>query len=280
MDQGDKKTTQQSSNKKGIRHAEKRRTSTCQFADRVARLSIDHYHSLIPEEKRLQQTCVATIIAHNLKDGSLQVLSMGAGTKFLSESVLQQEARSSKYGTRLRDCHAEVLARRGFCRFLCLEIVDMLSSNGCSQVLERTKQNKFRLQPFITLHMYTSSAPCGNAVLKKFSKMAKERFREDLGPDEWPKNPHEPMHGHSVKMGQFLLLIKKDNSASSAEDSRAVKRPKMEEGKKVWPANKSDDWTPPGTTITTMNKVRTCISSATRRQGRTLRCNLSAPCRL
>lgn len=278
--------------KSAIRHAEKRRTSTCRFADRVAQLSVDHYRKTIPKGKRPSQTCIATILAHyrrkddtamgdhgpNYHDGQgehdnhrengiLWILSMGVGTKFLSESCLRQELENESedgYGSRVRDMHAEVLARRAFRRQLTLEIQDDLrileendegktrslqgeiqstlserntiTGNNFHERNDKLDENmsilvrsndtsserrvdgdstiRYMLRPGVTLHMYTSSAPCGNATLKKFCKMSKERFRDDLGPNEWPDEPHEPPPGHSIKLGEFSLLLKRDNNHS------------------------------------------------------------------
>jgi len=280
-----KANTNKDKKKLAIRHAEKRRTSTCRFADRVAQFSVDHYKATIPIEKRPPQTCIATILAHYRKDedgpdmddhdphkidhyehdnnrgeGMLWILSMGVGTKFLSESCLRQEVENESedgYGSQVRDMHAEVLARRAFRRQLTLEIQEDLrvlfeeetkrrsksvrmSSDEIIRFGDRNEDQvenpsilvrsndkvserrdvgnstiQYMLRPGVTLHMYTSSAPCGNAALKKFCKMSKERFRDDLGPDEWPDTPHEPPPGHSVKLGEFSLLVKKDSNNSS-----------------------------------------------------------------
>lgn len=305
---------------KNVRHAEKRRTSTCRFADRVARISVDLYQSLISNTTTAtaagRPTCVATVVAHydekcgdGGRSGRLRVLSLGVGTKFLPEAILQADekeedddaaqeeenpnnggnhaATSLPYGRRVRDLHAEVLARRAFRRYVTLEILEDLrnsnnNNNPCNytdsssplpSILVRsttpmggTKKIRYRLRPGVTLHLYTSSAPCGNATLKKFCKMSKERFREELGPDDWPKDEHVPFAGHSIKLGEFALLIKKDNStnntncknSSQASDHHASeKRSRKQEqilspkkrNQKPWPANLSDDWTPPGTTI-------------------------------
>ena len=362
-------TTEEIKKKKkpSIRHAEKRRTSTCIFADRVAKISVDHYKSTIKIENRPPQTCIATILAHctatvdddddndddnnddnnDNNEGKLWVLSMGVGTKFLSEACLHEEVENESYGYRVRDMHAEVLARRAFRRQLTLEILNDLqeqeqrngtnkianndnntngkrsrsilvrSGNNNNNIYENTDTDnnnnniiRYKLRKGVTIHMYTSSAPCGNATLKKFCKMTKERFREDLGPDEWPDLVHERPPGHSIKLGEFALLLKKDNdnirssnnvtsnsnsicievadkdknkipsqSLSSPPSSSSVpnttststtdfitekKRTRMEckygddnpvkqsskrRAGKPWPANVSDDWTPPGTTI-------------------------------
>ena len=258
--------------KKNIRYAEKRRTSTCLFADRVAQVSLDVYRRTIQESERLPQTCLATIVAHDAENGgTLSVVGMGVGTKFLPESILRDEAKSSSYGRRVRDCHAEVLARRGFRRQMTLEILQDLKQSSTNStlsyqgILERSPDPgssvQYRLRPGITLHFYSSSAPCGNATVKKFAKMSKERFRDDFGTEEWPREPHEPIHGSSIRLGQFALLIKKDISDTVCLpiESETDFRPKTNE--KIWPAAQSDEWTPPGTTIVSMThkgSIHTC----------------------
>ena len=253
--------------KQAIRHAEKRRTSTCIFADRVAQLSVSHYQATIPLSERAPQTCIATILAHNSFTGNLFVLSMGVGTKFLSERCLRRETDNGNcYGSHVRDMHAEPLSRRAFRKKLTVEILNDLKKGY--QTITPTNDTKnsilvrfsgldgnstirYKLRQGITLHMYSSSAPCGNATLKKFCKMSKEKFQNDLGPDEWPKAMHEPPPGHSIKLGEFALLLKKDNTDHSDDyvcmtikDSSSSKQ-----RGKPWPSKLSDDWTPPGTTI-------------------------------
>jgi hypothetical protein len=48
--------------------------------------------------------------------------------------------------------------------------------------------------------------------------MQKEKFLDELGDNEWPKTHHEPMHGHSVKLGQFSLLVKRDRANNDTVD--------------------------------------------------------------
>lgn len=246
-----------------VRHAEKRRAGTCEFANRIARISLDAFRSSVPQSYRdvHKQTCVAAIVAH-FKDkdiekeggvsgsssitatlekveekgmGQLQVMGLGVGTKFLSDDILRAEQRNcqdrrdhedvavvdgneesegernNNYGTRVRDCHAEVLARRAFQRQIALELLDDLRcnnnmtedekkdeeteiyrpifervdttiTNDASDETNRRKNtpSRYRLRPNVTLHFYASSAPCGNATLKKFTKMEKEIFDTSL----------------------------------------------------------------------------------------------------
>jgi hypothetical protein len=73
------------------------------FADRVAKLSLEHFWAVVPLQHRTcqPQTCVATIVAHVRKRNAtanppsddpeesvdeLAVVALGVGTKFLTES--------------------------------------------------------------------------------------------------------------------------------------------------------------------------------------------------
>ena len=314
------------------RFAEKRRTATCLFADRVATTALEAYRRVVPQAHRDRQKheCVAAILAHfpspdepsakdagnSQKGGTLQVIGLGVGTKFLSESILREEEDTSeRYGERLRDCHAEVLARRAFRWQLTKEIRDDLlltrqageygtrqqSNSHYISMLQRLSAEdnascKYGIKPGVTLHFYSSSAPCGNATLKKFAKMQKEKFDASLGPDKWPSKPHEIINGHAIREGQFSLLLKKDNGAAAGADASigddakedgadadtAIKISKPK-GKR-WPANESDEWCPPGCTIAEANRgsIHTCSDKMARwnclgLQGSLLSSMLDAP---
>lgn len=194
-----------------VRHAEKRRTSTCRFADRIAQFCVDHYIENVPAFFRDQQkqTCMAAIVAFvdcNAREngagalgsnklesvvtitevdssadvGRFFMLGLGVGTKFLSTEVLEEETKyqhdagtkSPSYGAIVRDCHAEVLARRAFRRQLLLSILqdtDSQAEGESPPILQRVSLSSdticYGLRPGVSLHMYTSSAPCGNATV-------------------------------------------------------------------------------------------------------------------
>lgn len=332
--QGLQKQQQQQYHKSGsVRHAEKRRIGTCPFADRVARISIQTYHERVPETWREEnkQVCLATIVAHIKRSsdeecrGHFQVLGMGVGTKFLSEKILREEYQvsgakntsvaasasvlgddnsrtnmdshpvlSSCYGMKVRDSHAEVLARRAFRRTLALEMKCHLLGQSVTNpilTLRRSLENDsnekveggdsekegggrsniiFSLAPGVTIHMYTSSAPCGNSCLKKFAKMSRERYDSTLGMDDWPKDEHEPIGRHSMHLGRFSVLVKRDSHATSQEKlaSTTTKESARQEKKlshmpikqRKWPANVDDQWCPPGTTLPHLGRgsIQTC----------------------
>lgn len=79
--------------------------------------------------------CQQTSIMHLIcgvrslqKTPSLQVVSFGVGTKFMSERGIQEDTT----GSCLRDCHAEVLARKAFIRFLYQQVLSAQAEVSCN----------------------------------------------------------------------------------------------------------------------------------------------------
>jgi hypothetical protein len=272
-------TSKQVHKEGSVRHAEKRRTSTCIFADRVAQTSIQAFRTQVPKDwvRENKQICLASFVAHfndRNDDDNLKVLAFGVGTKFLAEEELKSEIESSagihaanSYGERIRDSHAEVLARRAFRRQLICEMEYHLgigksncSQNGFYSILKMDQASdgifSFALKDNVTIHMYTSTTPCGNATLKKFSKMTKETF-QDLDPNDYSLPLHEPVPCHSLHLGQCSLLVKKKHETSN---TNKIDLSRLHKKQKSWPANLSDEWCPPGTSLPHMNKgsIHTC----------------------
>eukprot|EP00977_Amphora_coffeiformis_P014364 scaffold3988_cov162-Amphora_coffeaeformis.AAC.1 len=212
--------------KAAIRHVEKRRISTCEFADRIAESVLKVYRSSV--NPKPHPTCLAAVVVHEGASDQLSVIALGVGTKFLTEGVIRNEqANEIPYGRRVRDMHGEVLCRRAFRKYLSQRIFqdiqqaeeDPLHQLSSVDFLERTEHHKWKLRQGCTLHAYFSSTPCGNATVKKFAKMTKERFRPEL--TLWPTERHSPEIGHSIHLGQFTLLVKKDATAA-IEDAEHV----------------------------------------------------------
>ena len=307
-----------------IRHAEKRRVGTCSFADRIAHISLQEYRRRIPLAVRQRQprTVVSTIVAffaperienhdknddsHDKKeedDGYLQVMGLGVGTKFLQDDVLRLEYSSPNdipnkgnnvypgYGGRVRDCHAEVLARRSFCRQLALELFSHYTHTNTSTntsippfpsdyqpILEPSSSSpsssipQYQCKSNVTLHMYTSSAPCGNATLKKFAKMTRERYDPTLSRSQWPQDsqlPHPDIPAHSIRLGQFAVLLKKNHLSSSLSSSSTLPPPPSiqptptpKRKRKQWPCQENDAWCPPGCTIVPPSSSSSSSSSS------------------
>ena len=243
-----------------------RRTSSCVFADNIAKASIAAYNAAlasVPEPARSdafgggRQTVLAAVVARDERLDALRVVSLGAGTKFMSAVDIEADAEA---GARVRDSHAEVLARRGLKRFLYAQLAAeagrshrepspvatgrkrtretedpasftapatepgsrsaRVDASQTWSVLERAGE-RYRVRPSVTFHLYTSSAPCGNATVKRWAKGAKERFVDGLGAFETP--PGSDDHGRpswsAVKEGQIAFLYKKDPGSTASEPS-------------------------------------------------------------
>ena len=91
------------------------------------------------------------------------------------------------------------------------------------------------------------------------------------GPDEWPVAAHKPIAAHSLRLGQFALLVKKDGSASATHDEgiekvstdhqllpekcdQGVEQQPKRKKTKIWPCREDDSWCPPSCSITNYNK--------------------------
>ena len=281
-----KTTVQQHYHEKGsVRHLEKRRNGTCTFANRIAQVSLDCYHKRVPTLQQQQQilpTCVSTIVAHDSNTDNLTVLSLGVGTKFCQSNTTTINENTEKYGTRIRDGHAEVLAKRSFQKYLITELTTHSKNNNNdnnksnhrnendSFILESiTEENEpsherqyFRLKSNITLHMYCSSAPCGNATWKKFANLhnSKEIFQTDLPQNSWPGHqlPHQPLQAHSTHLGQFALLMKKTKNTTTTttttNEISPLLSPYLHPKQREWPCfqistSEDNDWCPPGTSV-------------------------------
>ena len=111
--------------------------------------------------------------------------------------------------------HAEVLARRSLLRVLYADLHRILvRGEAKGLVLERgAEPSRCCLISGKTLHLYTSSQPCGNATLKRWAKGSKERFDESL--QGWVSQKHQRMQVHARGEGQVALLVKCSRPAAT-----------------------------------------------------------------
>ncbi|KAJ9455940.1 hypothetical protein DIPPA_63137 [Diplonema papillatum] len=203
-------TTEEPLLKHAIRHAEKRRIASCTKADDIAHCVVHKYKSLLAARKEQvpdgemppKQTVIAGIVliveancpyaseaASTFGPGktsddklcSFYCLSLGQGTKFLSPTVLAEADGNSH---RVRDAHAEVLARRGFKKWY---------------IVHKTLYWKM-VNAGAELAFYTSTAPCGNSCLKKWAKNTGT-------PDSLP---HPAFNVSARAAGQVAVTVKGD----------------------------------------------------------------------
>ena len=68
-------------------------------------------------------------------------------------------------GSRINDSHAEVIARRGFLRYIYHQL-EMLRGNADSEnciFQRRTMDTKISVKKGVEFYLYVSTAPCGDA---------------------------------------------------------------------------------------------------------------------
>jgi hypothetical protein len=217
---------------KRVRSLEKSRTSTCAFADAVANSVLKSYRSLeirneaarAALQSSVVQTCVAAVV---LTDGhELVVCSLGVGTKVVSEG----DAENDHIGQRVLDCHAEILAKRGFVRFLYSQL--RLVRAGSPSIFHY-EEGRLDVRECVKFHLYCSSAPCGNACVRRWAKGTTEVFQADLDPWSWPAHIHTDTRMQIHSPLQITVLCK-----------MATGQERDEAGMKY-----TADEVPPGTTL-------------------------------
>ena len=289
----------------GGRNAEHaaRRTSSCAFADNVAAAAMRAYDAVLAHladrdpsrSTERGQTVLAAVVARDARcvPPRLRVVSLGAGTKFMRAADIDADALS---GTKVRDCHAEVLARRGMKRFLYAQIRSARRRSRDAEDARRGGETRkrheppvaveeeewlvlepvpndaasdaasesWRVRPEVSFHLYASSAPCGNATVKRWARGKKETFDDALGPFALPartpeRDEHDKKHNSfgSVAEGQLAFLWKRDPSESETPDDASEKKVRRVDdvAPRATPVPHRDA-VPPGTS--TRGRVLTC----------------------
>ena len=101
---------------------------------------------------------IAAVILLCADTGEALIVAMGSGSKCISSHCL------SDNGTAVQDCHAEVLARRAFMRFLYTQ-ASVLHDGANESIFEVPAPGKLlKLKQSIRFVLYISKPPCGDAT--------------------------------------------------------------------------------------------------------------------
>ena len=206
-----------------MRSAESFRSSTCHFADKVADASINEFRKVCPENLSYQQTVIASVVLLSTvgTELSFRVVALGVGTKYLSHRAYETHSFS---GQQIRDCHAEVLARRAFLKFL----QDQVYRSFDEWLRPSKYEIKYRksifslgqngllvIKPGHSFHFYSSSQPCGNATIKRWAKSKSSEFFNTpvqiIPPELFC---HERLLVTARQEGEVSILLKRDCSGS------------------------------------------------------------------
>ncbi|XP_026723260.1 double-stranded RNA-specific adenosine deaminase isoform X1 [Athene cunicularia] len=132
--------------------------------DQMAMLSHQRFNTLTAriQHSLLGRKILAAIIMRKGNKGLGAVVSIGTGNRCVRGEEL------SLKGETVNDCHAEIISRRGFVRFLYSELMKYDPSNPSSaeeSIFEPAGEKRLKIKSGVTFHLYVSTAPCGDGAL-------------------------------------------------------------------------------------------------------------------
>ena len=140
------------------------------FAARIAGTVIEQYRGLSKKGKAIVGEEWSPLAAVVLVGGDgqgkncgqdlpvMKVVALGTGSKCIGQQ------RMSRRGWVVNDSHAEVLARRAFCRYLQGQIGECLRGSEQS-VMVRGGQGRVRVKSQYSFHFFATQPPCGDACI-------------------------------------------------------------------------------------------------------------------
>ncbi|XP_068425348.1 double-stranded RNA-specific adenosine deaminase [Clinocottus analis] len=173
--------------------------------DQIAMLSHQRFNALTTriQHSLLGRKILATVVMRR-GEGLGTVVSLGTGNRCVKGEEL------SLKGDTVNDCHAEIISRRGFVRFLYIELIKHYDGTDDS-IFEAVENDKLRIKSDITFHLYISTAPCGDGAL--FDKSCSEAGDEDEG--------HQPLF-ENAKQGKLRTKVENGEGTIPVESSAIV----------------------------------------------------------
>ncbi|KAM8794316.1 double-stranded RNA-specific adenosine deaminase, partial [Eudromia elegans] len=153
---------------------------------------------------------LAAIIMRRGSKGLGAVVSIGTGNRCVKGEEL------SLKGETVNDCHAEIIARRGFLRFLYSELMKYDPSSPSSveeSIFEPVGEKRLRIKSNVTFHLYVSTAPCGDGAL--FDKSCSDQAGAAGAPQ------HQPLF-ENAKQGKLRTKVENGEGTIPVESSDIV----------------------------------------------------------
>ncbi|NXH10455.1 DSRAD deaminase, partial [Bucco capensis] len=180
--------------------------------DQVAMLSHQCFNSLTAaiQHSLLGRKILAAIIMRRGAQELGVVVSMGTGNRCVKGEEL------SLKGETVNDCHAEIISRRGFVRFLYSELMKYDPSKAsCAQesIFEAAEGRRLRIKSSVTFHLYISTAPCGDGAL--FDKSCSDQASQGS------PGQHQPLF-ETPKQGKLRTKVENGEGTIPVESSDIV----------------------------------------------------------
>uniref|UniRef100_A0A8B9JIF0 Adenosine deaminase RNA specific n=1 Tax=Astyanax mexicanus TaxID=7994 RepID=A0A8B9JIF0_ASTMX len=176
--------------------------------DQLAMLSHQRFNALTAriQHSLLGRKILATIIMRRGDDSLGTVVSLGTGNRCVKGEEL------SLKGDTVNDCHAEIISRRGFIRFLYSELIKHWDGPAEDSIFEVAEDNKLKIKSDTTFHLYISTAPCGDGAL--FDKSCSESA-------EVTGASHMPLF-ENAKQGKLRTKVENGEGTIPVESSAIV----------------------------------------------------------
>lgn len=179
------------------------------FHDQIAMLSHRCFNALTNsfQPSLLGRKILAAIIMKKDSKDLGVVVSLGTGNRCVKGDSL------SLKGETVNDCHAEIISRRGFVRFLYSELMKYNPQTGKDSIFELAKGGKrLQIKKTVSFHLYISTAPCGDGAL--FDKSCSDRAVEST-------ERHYPVF-ENPKQGKLRTKVENGEGTIPVESSDIV----------------------------------------------------------
>ncbi|XP_037739305.1 double-stranded RNA-specific adenosine deaminase isoform X3 [Chelonia mydas] len=180
--------------------------------DQIAMLSHQRFNALTAriQHSLLGRKILAAIIMRRGEEGLGVVVSIGTGNRCVKGEEL------SLKGETVNDCHAEIISRRGFVRFLYSELMKYNPADPSSteqSIFESAGENRLKIKDDVTFHLYVSTAPCGDGAL--FDKSCSDQA-STVG-----ESQHQPLF-ENPKQGKLRTKVENGEGTIPVESSDIV----------------------------------------------------------
>ncbi|XP_068397013.1 double-stranded RNA-specific adenosine deaminase isoform X4 [Eschrichtius robustus] len=191
------------------------------FHDQIAMLSHRCFNALTNsfQPSLLGRKILAAIIMKKDSEDLGVVVSLGTGNRCVKGDSL------SLKGETVNDCHAEIISRRGFIRFLYSELMKYNPQTAKDSIFEPAKGGeKLQIKKTVSFHLYISTAPCGDGAL--FDKSCSDRAVESTESRHYPvfENPKQGKLRTKVENGEGTIPVESSDIVPTWDGIRLGER--------------------------------------------------------